>query len=95
MLLKVTSFFILLFAIIITSSAQATCLRDASGAIIVDADNTTRMVSDSAGMTDQCSEIPDAYLIKFFKMGICTADPIDPDFSSCSFMLDNSNGVDQ
>ena len=94
MLLKVTSFFILLFTIIITSSVQATCLRNASGAIIVDADNSTRMVSSTNGSADQCSEIPDAYKIKFFKMGICTADPIDPDFSSCSFMLDNSNGVD-
>jgi hypothetical protein len=81
------------------TSSQAACLRNAAGAIIVDADNTSRMVTDSNDLTDQCSEIPDAYLIKFFKMGICTADPInaageDPDFSSCSFMLENDDGVD-
>ena len=70
MLLKITSFFILLFTLIITSSAQATCLRDASGAIIVDADNSLRMVTDTNGLTDQCSEIPDSYKIKFWELSL-------------------------
>ena len=77
------------------SPAQAACTRNAAGAIITDADGGSNMTSEG----DQCQEIPDNYLIKFFKMGICTADPInaagqDPDFSSCSFMLDNADGID-
>ena len=95
MILRITSIFILLFLMILMASpAQGACLRNAAGAIIVDADNSSRMVTDSQGLTDQCSEIPDSYLIKFFKMGICTADPITPDFSSCSFFLENANGID-
>jgi len=99
MTLRTTSTFILLlFMLLMATSSQATCTRDAADAIVVDADNST-MVTNSNGEVDQCSEIPDNYLIKFFKMGICTADPInaagqDPDFSSCSFMLDNADGVD-
>ena len=78
-----------------TNPAQAACTRNVAGAIITDADGGDNMTS--AG--DQCQEIPDNYLIKFFKFGICTADPInaageDPDFASCSFMLDNADGVD-
>jgi hypothetical protein len=99
MTLRTTSTFILLlFMLLMATSSQATCTRDAADAIIVDADNSS-MVTNSNGEVDQCSEIPDNYLIKFFKMGICTADPInaageDPDFASCSFMLDNADGVD-
>ena len=81
------------------TSSQATCSRNAAGAIITDADGVTAIVTNAGVSGDQCSEIPDNYLIKFFKMGICTADPInaageDPDFASCSFMLDKADGVD-
>ena len=85
--------------LLMATSSQATCSRNAAGAIITDADGVTAIVTNAGVSGDQCSEIPDNYLIKFFKMGICTADPInaageDPDFSSCSFMLDNADGVD-
>ena len=73
---------------------QAACSRNAAGAIITDADGGSAMVTNDATLGDQCQEIPDNYLIKFFKFGICTADPIAPDFSSCSFMLNDDNGVD-
>jgi hypothetical protein len=84
--------------LLIATSSQATCTRNAAGAIIVDADNST-MVTSTSGTVDQCSEIPDNYLIKFFKVGICTNDPInaageDPDLSSCSFFLNNTDGID-
>jgi hypothetical protein len=84
--------------LLMASASQATCLRNAAGAIIVDADGGDLLVNDSNGSTDQCQELPDNYLIKFFKFGICTADPMNaagnPDFSSCSFMLNNTDGVD-
>ena len=73
---------------------QAACSRNAAGAIITDADGGSAMVTNDGTLGDQCQEIPDNYLIKFFKFGICTADPIAPDFSSCSFMLNDDNGVD-
>ena len=88
--------------LLMATSSQATCARNAAGAIIVDADGGSTMVRPSSPEpgedANQCQEIPDNYLIKFFKMGICTADPInaagqDPDLSSCSFMLDNADGV--
>jgi len=104
MTLRTTSTFILLlFMLLMATSSQATCARNAAGAIIVDADGGSEMVNSSnqaAGEdANQCQEIPNNYLIKFFKFGICTDDPInaageDPDFSSCSFMLDKALGVD-
>lgn len=95
---KTSTFILLLFMLLMASASQATCLRNAAGAIIVDADGVDLLVNDSNGSTDQCQELPDNYLIKFFKFGICTADPMNaagnPDFSSCSFMLNNTDGVD-
>jgi len=89
-----TTLLLLILAILMANPAQAACTRDAAGAIITDADGGDEMVSGG----DQCSEIPDNYLIKFFKMGICTADPMNaagnPNFSSCSFMLNDDDGID-
>ena len=85
-----TTLLLLILALLIANPTQAACTRDAAGAIITDADGGSNMTSEG----DTCQEIPDNYLIKFFKFGICTADPIAPDFSSCSFMLDNADGVD-
>ena len=99
MTLRTTSIFILLsFMLLITTSTQAKCLRNAAGAIITDADGGSAIVTNDGIPADQCQELPDNYLIKFFKFGICTADPMNaagtPNFSSCSFMLDNPNGID-
>ena len=91
MIIRITTAVLLLILVLLMANpAQAACTRDAAGAIITDADGGSNMTSEG----DTCQEIPDNYLIKFFKFGICTADPIAPDFSSCSFMLDNADGVD-
>jgi len=89
-----TTLLLLILAILMTNPAQAACSRDDAGAIITDADGGEAMVTEAGVSGDQCSEIPDNYKIKFYKFGICTADPIAPDFSSCSFMLNNDDGVD-
>ena len=93
-----TTLLLLILAILMANPAQATCLRNAAGAIITDADGVDLLVNDSGGTTDQCQELPDNYLIKFFKFGICTADPMNaagnPNFSSCAFMLNNDVGID-
>jgi len=96
MIIRITTAVLLLILVLLMASpAQAACTRDAAGAIITDADGGSNMTSEG----DTCQEIPDNYLIKFFKFGICTADPInaageDPDFASCSFMLDKADGID-
>ena len=89
-----TTLLLLILALLMANPTQAACSRNAAGAIITDADGGSAMVTNDATLGDQCQEIPDNYLIKFFKFGICTADPIAPDFSSCSFMLNDDNGVD-
>jgi len=89
-----TTLLLLILALLMANPVQAACSRDAAGAIITDADGGDEMVTNAGTVGDQCSEIPDNYLIKFFKFGICTADPIAPDFSSCSFMLNDDVGVD-
>ena len=94
-----TTLLLLILALLMANPTQAACSRNAAGAIITDADGGSAMVTNDGTLGDQCQEIPDNYLIKFFKFGICTADPInaageDPDFASCSFMLDNADGVD-
>ena len=96
MIIRITTAVLLLILVLLMASpAQAACTRNAAGAIITDADGGSNMTSEG----DTCQEIPDNYLIKFFKFGICTADPInaageDPDFASCSFMLDKADGID-
>ena len=99
MLFRLTSFLILLFMLILMAdTAQATCTRNDAGAIVVDNDasgDPPQMATDTEnGLGDQCSEIPDAYKIKFFKMGICTDSPASLDLSSCSYMLESSDGID-
>jgi hypothetical protein len=89
-----TTLLLLILALLMANPTQAACSRNAAGAIITDADGGSAMVTNDGALGDQCQEIPDNYLIKFFKFGICTADPIAPDFSSCSFMLNDDNGVD-
>jgi hypothetical protein len=89
-----TTLLLLILALLMANPTQAACSRNAAGAIITDADGGSAMVTNDGTLGDQCQEIPDNYLIKFFKFGICTADPIAPDFSSCSFMLNDDNGVD-
>jgi len=89
-----TTLLLIILALLMANPTQAACSRNAAGAIITDADGGSAMVTNDATLGDQCQEIPDNYLIKFFKFGICTADPIAPDFSSCSFMLNDDNGVD-
>jgi hypothetical protein len=89
-----TTLLLIILALLMANPTQAACSRNAAGAIITDADGGSAMVTNDGTLGDQCQEIPDNYLIKFFKFGICTADPIAPDFSSCSFMLNDDNGVD-
>jgi len=50
-------------------------------------------VNENGSPSDQCGDIPDVYLVTFFKIGLCRSNPAagaivggSPDFSSCSFI---------
>jgi hypothetical protein len=86
-----------------SSHAAATgCKKtDDSTAILVTAGDSTpfTLVGTSGYDQNQCSQEPDEYKIKFFKVALCTADPYkgaaDPDFSTCSDIFNNATGVDK
>jgi len=68
-------------------------VRNASGEIEVAQDSN--VVTDTDGnQGDACQEIPDVYRLQFYKVGLCTADPlasVQTDYSSCSFFLDSTS----
>ena len=93
-------YFLLIFIVIssltsINAKAETdtTCVRNASGEIIVAAQSN--VVTDTDGnLGDACQEIPDVYRLQFYKVGLCTADPmasVQTDYSSCSFFLDSTS----
>ena len=93
-------YFLLIFIVIssLTSinakaETETTCVRNASGEIIVTAQSD--VVTDTDGnLGDACQEIPDVYRLQFYKVGLCTADPmasVQTDYSSCSFFLDSTS----
>ena len=95
-------YFLLIFIVIssLTSinakaETETTCVRNASGEIIVTAQSD--VVTDTDGnLGDSCQEIPDIYRLQFYKVGLCTADPLaaaQTDYSSCSFFLDSTSAT--
>ena len=95
--------YLLLIFIVISSltsinakaETETTCVRNASGEIIVAAQSN--VVTDTDGNPgDACQEIPDVYRLQFYKVGLCTADPmasVQTDYSSCSFFLDSTSAT--
>ena len=95
-------YFLLIFIVIssLTSinakaETETTCVRNANGEIIVAAQSN--VVTDTDGnLGDACQEIPDVYRLQFYKVGLCTADPlasVQTDYSSCSFFLDSTSAT--
>jgi hypothetical protein len=95
-------YFLLIFIVIssLTSinakaETETTCVRNASGEIIVTAQSD--VVTDTDGnLGDACQEIPDIYRLQFYKVGLCTADPFtsaQTDFSSCSFFMNSATAT--
>ena len=95
-------YFLLIFIVIssLTSinakaETETTCVRNASGEIIVTAQSN--VVTDTDGnLGDSCQEIPDIYRLQFYKVGLCTADPFtsaQTDFSSCSFFMNSATAT--
>ena len=95
-------YFLLIFIVIssLTSinakaETETTCKRNDSGEIIVTSQiNVVTDTDDNPG--DACQEIPDVYRLQFYKVGLCTADPlasVQTDYSSCSFFLDSTSAT--
>jgi hypothetical protein len=84
-----------------SSEAAATgCVKTDDGtAIKVTAQANMFVLAGTATDVNQCSQEPDEYKVKFYKVALCKADPYkgaaDPDFSSCSDIFNNTGGVDK
>ena len=92
-------YFLLIFIVIssLTSinakaETETTCVRNDDGEIMVTARDD--VVTDTDGnLGDSCQEIPDIYRLQFYKVGLCTADPLaadETDYTSCSFFLNST-----
>ena len=84
------AFLVLLFLLFLPSGAEASCTKVAGEILFAGGANP---VQENGVASDQCSDIPDAYLVTFNKLGVCKANPLTgaaafgaPDFSSCQFM---------
>jgi len=98
-----------IFNLLTQSSSEAAaigCAKNADGtAILVQTGQDTPFKLVGAGTAasdfdkEQCSQEPDEYKIKFFKVALCTGDPYkgaaDPDFSTCSDIFNNTDGTDK
>jgi hypothetical protein len=89
---------LLLFVVCLApSSVEASCDETAPGIIKVTL-GRNNPVDEGGVANDQCSSIPDEYLVTFNKMAICKNDPLagaalfgSPNYRSCQFMY---NGAD-
>ncbi|MDA7444745.1 hypothetical protein N9N44_03645 [Candidatus Pelagibacter bacterium] len=102
-LFLITFLFSSLILFSVSSKAAATgCLKNSDGtAIMVTAGDATPFAF--AGTTtyniDACSQEPDEYKIKFFKVALCTAEPYTtgggtaPDFTSCTDLSNTEKEV--
>ena len=83
-----------------SEAAASGCVKTDDGtAIKVTAQANMFVLAGTLTDVDQCSQEPDEYKVKFYKVALCTADPYkgaaDPDFSSCSDIFNNTDGVDK
>lgn len=77
--------------------AEASCDKSSPGVIdfTAGAGAGRTPVGESGTASDQCSDIPDEYLVTFNKIGICKEDPLSgaalfgtPNFTTCEFIYD-------
>ena len=76
----------------ITAAYEMISPVNAAGVIGVDCTSSTDPDVIAAGGFGQCDQTPDAMVVKFYKLGLCTEKPTYKDYSSCEFLFDNPNG---
>ena len=92
-----------LFNLLTQSSSEAAaigCVKTDDGtAIKVTARANMFTLAGTSTNVDQCSQEPDEYILTFYKVALCTADPYkgaaDPDFSTCSNIFNNAAGTEK
>jgi hypothetical protein len=94
-----------LAAIAFSNSANALCVVNGDGAIVIAADsdgNSETPVKDDTGneevaantATTDCLITPDVYKLNIYKFGLCTADPDLNDLSSCQMFFESASGIE-
>jgi len=93
-----------LAAIVFSNSANALCVVNGAGAIVIAADsdgNSETPVKDDTTTDDytantattDCLITPDIYKLNIYKFGLCTADPDLNDLTSCQMFFEETAGV--
>ena len=103
---KLTILFgLFLISVFFTTSANALCVVNGDGAIVIAADsdgNSETPVKDDTSTDDytantattDCLITPDVYKLNIYKFGLCTADPDLNDLTSCQMFFEQAAGVE-
>ena len=94
-----------LAAIAFSNSANALCVVNGDGAIVIAADsdgNSETPVKDDTSTDDytantattDCLITPDVYKLNIYKFGLCSADPDLNDLTSCQMFFEQTAGVE-
>ena len=94
--------FSVIFNLLTQSSSEAAsvgCTKNSDGTAIVTTAGVVKpfTLAGTSTTVDQCSQEPDQYRIKFYKVALCSNDPYkgsaDPDFTSCFDILSSEREV--
>ena len=93
-----------------TTGANAACVVNSAGAIdmigsaaelkvhdtVTTYDDEGEVEYQAGGNTrkNDCTVTPDAYKLKFYKVGVCTADPDLNDLTSCQMFFESAAGIE-
>jgi hypothetical protein len=103
---KLTILFgLFLISVFFTTSANALCVVNGDGAIVIAADsdgNSETPVKDDTSTDDytantattDCLITPDVYKLNIYKFGLCSADPDLNDLTSCQMFFEQTAGVE-
>jgi len=94
-----------LAAIAFSNSANALCVVNGDGAIVIAADsdgNSETPVKDDTAdeeiaantAKESCLITPDVYKLNIYKFGLCTADPDLNDLTSCQMFFESATGIE-
>ena len=91
-----------LAAIAFSNSANALCVVNGDGAIVIESgDSQTPVKDDTADeeiaantAKDSCLITPDIYKLNIYKFGLCSADPDLNDLTSCQMFFESAAGIE-
>jgi hypothetical protein len=91
-----------LAAIAFSNSANALCVVNGDGAIVIASGDSETPVKDDTTTDDytaldattDCLITPDIYKLNIYKFGLCTADPDLNDLSSCQMFFESAAGIE-